>query len=762
MPARTDYAAVVAALDPFIRHEMAGKEIPGLSIALVEGAEIVWGAGYGFANPADSTPATAETVYRAGSLAKVVTSIAVMQLVESGAVDLDAAVSRYLPDFNPVNRFPSQVTIRHLLSHRSGLVREPPQGSYYDSARVALADAVRSLSATELVYEPGKRTKYSDAGMAVLGAVVEQVRGQPFALVAQGMFSQLGMTHSTFTPDFSIDRAVAQGFLWSIDNRTSPAPRFEMGLPPAAGLYTTAIDLAKLGAVLLNGGEGGRGSLVAAETIAAMWRVGAADSGRGREWGLGFRVSDLDGARRVGHAAAFGGFSTELSLLPSDGLGVVVIITKDGANAITGHVAGVALGLMRDAKRGRPVTPVPLTTALKPEIARRLEGRWGRAGVSVEMEHRNGRVFYHPANGENWVEIRALGDTLVTDDRGSWGERFAFAGNRLVVGRDTLAPVSQSRPRAATEKWRGLVGEYGTDFNIVYAREDAGQLHLLVNALFDYPLTFEAGDTWRFPDRGLYAGERVQFTPGSVIVGGVTLPRRSIAPEDGSTFKIVPLRPAEELVAEALAATPPVETDPKLPGDLVELTRLDPTIKLDIRYATTNNFVSTAFYSEARAFMQRPAAQALVAAHRRLKTQGYGLLIHDAYRPWYVTKMFWDATPADKKVFVANPANGSRHNRGCAVDLTLYDLRTGKPIEMVSGYDEFSDRAYPDYPGGTALQRWHRRLLRDAMEAQGFTVYSAEWWHFDYRDWRKYPILNQRFEEIGARAARQSSQGGVK
>jgi serine beta-lactamase-like protein LACTB len=128
---------------------------------------------------------------------------------------------------------------------------------------------------------------------------------------------------------------------------------------------------------------------------------------------------------------------------------------------------------------------------------------------------------------------------------------------------------------------------------------------------------------------------------------------------------------------------------------------------------------------------------------------GYGLLVHDAYRPWYVTKVFWDATPDDKKKFVADPAKGSRHNRGCAVDLTLYDLKTGKPVEMVSTYDETTDRAYPDYPGGTSLQRWHRDLLRAAMEAEGFTVFEAEWWHFDYKDWQKYRIGNVPFDRIG-------------
>ena len=148
------------------------------------------------------------------------------------------------------------------------------------------------------------------------------------------------------------------------------------------------------------------------------------------------------------------------------------------------------------------------------------------------------------------------------------------------------------------------------------------------------------------------------------------------------------------------------------------------------------------------AFLQRPAAEALVRAHQKLKSKGYGLLIHDAYRPWYVTKVFWDATPENKKLFVADPSKGSRHNRGAAVDLTLYDLITGKPVEMVGTYDETTDRSYPDYPGGTSLQRWHRDLLRTAMEAEGYTVYEAEWWHFDYKDWQQYPIGNFQFERL--------------
>ncbi|MGA3133238.1 MAG: M15 family metallopeptidase [Terracidiphilus sp.] len=214
------------------------------------------------------------------------------------------------------------------------------------------------------------------------------------------------------------------------------------------------------------------------------------------------------------------------------------------------------------------------------------------------------------------------------------------------------------------------------------------------------------------------------------------------------SFRITPLRPIEELRAEALQEQPPSEQGDFLKSDLVEVTTLDPTIKLDIRYATSNNFLGTPAYTQARAFLQRPAVEALLRANRELKAYGYGLIIHDGYRPWYVTKIFWEATPIDKRIFVADPAMGSNHNRGCAVDLSLYRLTTGAEVTMPSGYDEMSERAYADFPGGTADERARRGLLRKVMEKQGFKVNPDEWWHFDYKDWKEYPILNVKFEDI--------------
>ncbi len=187
----------------------------------------------------------------------------------------------------------------------------------------------------------------------------------------------------------------------------------------------------------------------------------------------------------------------------------------------------------------------------------------------------------------------------------------------------------------------------------------------------------------------------------------------------------------------------------KREADLIELTKLSKSIKLDIKYATAENFVGRPVYPEARAFLQRPAAEALLRVHKKLKKMGRGIIVYDAYRPWTITKLFWETVREDQKKFVADPAKGSKHNRGCAVDISIYDRKTGKAIPMPSGYDEFTERASPDYTGGTEEERANRELLRRLMEAEGFTVNPSEWWHFDYNTWQQYAIYDIAFSDVG-------------
>ena len=299
------------------------------------------------------------------------------------------------------------------------------------------------------------------------------------------------------------------------------------------------------------------------------------------------------------------------------------------------------------------------------------------------------------------------------------------------------------------------MGEYAADTDTLSILEDHQTLYILfwkgggqaLEPTSDSTFTLsENGGSVTFRwDGDREGGGRV----AEVALATRTFQRLNLGGPEGGTFQITPLRPPEELRVEALAASPPVEEGDFHPSDLEELVSLDSTIRLDVRYASTNNFMGEVFYSSPKAFLQRPAAEAVVRAHEWLGARGYGLLIHDGYRPWYVTKMFWDATPEHLRNFVADPSSGSRHNRGCAVDLTLFDLATGEVVLMPAGFDEMSPRSHSDYPGGTSRQRWFRELLRDAMEAQGFSVYPDEWWHFDYGDWEKYRIGNEVFDEIG-------------
>jgi D-alanyl-D-alanine dipeptidase len=185
------------------------------------------------------------------------------------------------------------------------------------------------------------------------------------------------------------------------------------------------------------------------------------------------------------------------------------------------------------------------------------------------------------------------------------------------------------------------------------------------------------------------------------------------------------------------------------PKRLIELVTLDPAIKLDMRYATANNFTGRVLYDEARAFLVAPAAQAVARASKAAQADGFGLTIYDAYRPWRITKKLWDATPVGpKKEYVANPKRGSKHNRGCAVDLTLHDLRTGQLVEMPTEFDDFSEKAHRDYMGATPAALTNRARLQGYLEAEGFVGLSNEWWHFDFTGWEQFPVMDIPFNKV--------------
>lgn len=741
-------AGAIEDLERFARAEMRDKGLPALSIAVLDGGRIVWARGFGEAGSKSSTPARADTVYRAGSISKLVTDLCVLRLVDRGDLALDVPVRRWLPGFRVQGEGGERITLRHLMTHRSGLVREPPVGGYFDPHPRSLAETVASLERTSLVFRPGARFKYSNAGLAVVGRVVEVVTGKPFARAARELvLGPLGLRDTAFAPGPALRRRLACGWMWAYDGRWRPAPARELGMAPAANLYATVEDLARLARAWMPTERGGVG-LLAPHTRDELLR-GQLRSPRG-SWqiGLGPFLERFSGRLRAGHNGAMYGFATELASLPEEGLAVAVVANVDFANAVPRRLADRALRWML-ASRGlaEAPAPAPASAPVGRERAAALAGVWSSGERRLRLRARGEELELEPPLGVR-MRVRAVGGRWVVDDRVTYGLPVEpLDGGRLRFGGAVWERLEDTAPPAAPEWMAERIGQYGEDENVLYVLERDGRLTVLVEWFAFYPLRRVEADRFVLPDAGWYAGESLTFDRdrtgriAAVRLGGVRFARRPL-PDLGATFRIRRMLSPAELRARARAARPPVQPAGLRAPDLVDLAELDPTIQLDVRYATTNNFMGMAFYPRARAMLQRPAAAALVRAHRRLAARGFGLRVFDAYRPWYVTKMFFDATPPELRVFVADPARGSRHNRGCAVDLTLYDRATGEAVEMPSGYDEFTPRAHADHPGGTTRQRWHRNVLRRAMEAEGFAVYEHEWWHFDHRDWRRYPVLN--------------------
>jgi len=181
-------------------------------------------------------------------------------------------------------------------------------------------------------------------------------------------------------------------------------------------------------------------------------------------------------------------------------------------------------------------------------------------------------------------------------------------------------------------------------------------------------------------------------------------------------------------------------------NELIEIKKEIPNIKLDIKYATKNNFMNQVMYKEARAFARKPVVAQLKKIQLVLNKKGYGLKIFDAYRPYAITLAFYQK--ALNKNFVANPKKGSKHNRGCAVDLTLIDLKTGKELQMPTPYDSFAEQASPSYSNLPPQVIKNRTLLITTMQAYGFRVIKNEWWHFDFIGWKNYALMDVPFESL--------------
>jgi len=530
---RKDYARVAEALETFIEHQMKDKQLPSLSIALVDDQQIVWARGFGYADPDKKIPATAATVYRIGSVSKLFTDIGIMQMVEKGKIDLDAPVSTYIPEFKPDNQFGKPITLRQLMSHRSGLLRESPVGHYFDPTEPTLKDTVLSMNGLPLVYPPETRVKYSNVGVATVGYVLERMNGERFpAYLKKTVLGPLAMESSAFEPEPKLMQNLAKAYEWSYDGRVWEAPKFQLGTAPAGNMYSTVTDLSLFISALFAQGRGRNGQVIKPESLKEMLTPQFPSAGGPRNFGLGFVLNQLDGHRLVGHGGAVYGFATEIQILPDDKIGAVAVTTMDSSNAAVSHITNQALRLMLALKAGKDLPPIAETEPIPPEQIGSLAGRYGEGDKAIDLIARDGNLFAYWVNGGYEMRLRKLGSDLIADGRIAYGLRITPETGGLTINGEHYQRAESTKEPAVPDDWKGLIGEYGWDHDVLYILERNGKLTSLIEWYEYEPLEQISRDMFRYPTRGLYDKEDLIFRRDAsgrateVKVGGVVFRRR--------------------------------------------------------------------------------------------------------------------------------------------------------------------------------------------------------------------------------------------
>lgn len=538
-----DYAAAGARYAQLVAIELQRQVLPGVSIAWIVDGQVVHTAGYGLADEATGRRATPETIYRAGSISKLFNAIAAMQLVEQGKFDLDAPIEKALPEFHIVNPFekPSVITIRQLLCHRSGMIRESPVGGYLDPSGPSVAATVASVAPCVLVNPPNSKTRYSNVGPTIVGRAVEVQSGLPYAEHQQKhVLGPLGMKHSAWVMNDSLRPQLAKGRMRVARGDGTytfeAAPEFELGTLPAGNLYTTAADLAKF-AVFVMGEKSGENAagILKRESLEQMFVPQLTKEPTG--FGLGFSVNKFRDHKTVQHMGAVYGFTTSIIVLPEARLGVVVLSNCDIAMAPVRRLAEAGLDVLLETVR-KEFTPegprrfdVPAESLA--EFAGEFESQSHWARLSVDGGRLVGDYSGQPISLSPTAELKFQADgrifyrAAVEFERGGDGKiaGFSVAGQKFV--RVDPAHVPQ-----APEAWQALVGSYGPRFIPLVVSVKHGHLYATVENEYDYRLMPVNRATFNISP-GMYSDEQVVFQSDasgkvlSAIFANMTLGRRA-------------------------------------------------------------------------------------------------------------------------------------------------------------------------------------------------------------------------------------------
>ncbi|MDA8428700.1 MAG: serine hydrolase [Geobacteraceae bacterium] len=508
---RGDYGYTKEYVSWLIRKEMRKNDVTGLSIALVDDQKVVWAQGFGYADEANKIPATPDTIYRVGSISKLFTATAVMQLAEQGKMDIDKPLQTYLPEFSIKSRFTDAgpITPRSIMTHHSGLPSELLKGMWTKSPEPFEND-VKLLRDEYVAYPPNYVFSYSNAAVTILGHALEKVSGHDFSSqLTASLLQPLEMSRSKFDP--APDHSPLAAKAYRKGEETDELP---LGIVPAGGLNSTVLDLSRFMEMVFAGGRAGEKQIIKPETLAEMLRPQNADVPLDLDLriGLGWFLGNLDGidTKETGPVAQHDGATlyhrSQLIVLPEQKLGVVVLANSASAGDVVSKVATEALKLAFEVKSGIRQPEQKQQSAvgeglLSQEALQAYEGRYatiaGVVNVTKEPDYLRAEVMSTAfrlvprADGLLGLRYKLLGLFPISLGQVDY-DGFSVA---RVAGRDIVKVRSQGRELLLgeriklvplPERWLKRTGEYeiinrGDDAVLienVRLRQDSGLLIL--------------------------------------------------------------------------------------------------------------------------------------------------------------------------------------------------------------------------------------------------------------------------------------------
>ena len=539
-----DFSSAKERFSQAVAAELERGILPGVSVAWVVNGQVVHSAGYGQADWQRGAPATAETIYRAGSISKLLNALAAMQLAEQSKLDLDAPIEAALPDFSIQVPFEQAgpITIRQLLCHRSGMIRESPVGGYLDPSQPTIEATLASVARCALINPPDTKTRYSNLGPTIVGRAVAVQSGMSFAeYQRRHLLEPLGMTSSAWTINDVLRPRLAKGRMRIArgdgDYYFEAAPEFQLGTLPAGNLYTTAGDLARFAAFMMSNDDSGElvPPLVHPASLDMMYTPQLIDDPTG--FGLGFFVGKYRDRRTVQHGGAVYGFSTLLVVLPDEKIAVVVLSNADIAGGPVRRLADVALDLLLEAVRGEKIPAPPKIVESSSDELAKLAGEYESTSYWARLEV-DGTAIVGELSGQPIRLAATGGDKFLADGRTMYRSPIEFERDKdgKAVGFAALgqrfARVDESKTKQPPQAWHTFVGSYGPRVIPLVVSIRHGHLYATVENEYDYRLAPLNRVTFQLPP-GMYADEQVVFqtdADGKVlgaIMANMYLPRRA-------------------------------------------------------------------------------------------------------------------------------------------------------------------------------------------------------------------------------------------